>query len=149
MSFFLKNTVSFVSIFKILSGDAQNKIFAALNDCQDPTQKQEMEVMARNQLSFIHEILNNCHVSVLQDLLERITSIVDQEATIDAKDSVVIHHGFHEELDNAKESFDTLDGKYFYCSMDEHNVSLPSCIKLTNLSCHHVVFFLIKQHSLR
>ena len=95
-----------------MSGDAQNKIFTALNDCEDPVQKREMEVTVRNQLSFIHEILNHCHVSVLQDLLERITSIVDQEATIDAKDSVVIHHGFHEELDNAKESFDTLDGKY-------------------------------------
>ena len=101
---------SFVSIFKILSGDAQNKIFSTLNDCEDPVEKREMEVTVRNQLSFIHDILNKCYVSSLQDLLERITSIVDHEATMDAKDSVVIHHGFHEELDNAKESFDTLDG---------------------------------------
>lgn len=81
-----------------------------MNDCEDPVQRREMEVTVRNQLSFISDILSKCHVSALQDLLERITSIVDHEATMDAKDSVVIHHGFHEELDNAKESFDTLDG---------------------------------------
>jgi hypothetical protein len=31
---------------------------------------------------------------------------------MEAKDAVVIQTGFHEELDAAKETFDTLDGKF-------------------------------------
>ncbi len=63
------------------------------------------------EIFFLDKVLNRCHVSELQDLHERIISIIDQEATAEKKDSVAIHYGFHEELDNAKEAFDVLDGK--------------------------------------
>ena len=51
-----------------------------------------------------------CCVSVLRDLEERITSIVDATATLESKDTVVVQTGFHEELDAAKTTYDHLDG---------------------------------------
>ncbi len=72
----------------------------------------------RGQILFLDRILHGCNTQVLQDLHQRIISIVDEEATLEKKKgggedqkSVVIHYGFHEELDNAKEAFDHLDGE--------------------------------------
>lgn len=98
-----------MSIFKTLNLEVQNKIIDNLNSCIDPSQRLSMETTARHHLNFIQKLLTKCHVSAIQDLLERIVSIVDHEATMETKDCVVIHYGFHEELDRAKESFDTLD----------------------------------------
>ena len=78
---------------------------------------------ARRQFAVVDKILHRCHDQALQDLHERIVSIVDQEATAETKESVVIHYGFHEELDNAKEMFDTLDGEnhlYVLCFVDSY-----------------------------
>jgi len=66
---------------------------------------------AHRSLVFLDSILERCYVPALQDLYERITSIVDEEITAQVKDSVVIQFGFNEELDNAKEAFDCLSGK--------------------------------------
>jgi hypothetical protein len=38
-------------------------------------------------------------------------SIIDEEVTAETKDHVVIHYGFDEELDRAKETFEMLDGE--------------------------------------
>lgn len=64
---------------------------------------------AMRQLAFLDDILRRCHVPTLRKLHERITTIVDHELTAEKKDSVEVHYGFHEELDAAKEAFDTLD----------------------------------------
>ena len=48
---------------------------------------------------FLDDIVQRCCVSVLRDLEERITSIVDEAMTIEEKDKVVIQTGFHEKLD--------------------------------------------------
>ena len=64
---------------------------------------------ALRQLAFLDDILRRCHVPTLRELHERITTIVDHELTAERKDSVEVHYGFHEELDSAKEAFDTLD----------------------------------------
>ena len=62
-------------------------------------------------VSFIDELLQQCHVPVTRNLRERMAAIIDEEVTTETKDHVVIHYGFHEELDRAKETFETLDGK--------------------------------------
>lgn len=105
-----------VSIVNVLGRDFKNKLLTEGNtstiaeDVERMHQNDDREQIQR-ELAFLDKILDRCHISELQDLNERIVSIIDQEATIEKKDSVVIHYGFHEELDNAKESFDVLDGK--------------------------------------
>ena len=67
--------------------------------------------LIQRQIVVLDSILSHGHVSILQDLFERIVSIVDREGTLESKETVVINYGFHEELDNAKELFDNLDGE--------------------------------------
>jgi len=65
---------------------------------------------AMQYLLFVEHILQRCHVAALQDLLERITSIVDEEATSESQ-SVAIRSGYHEQLDAFKQQYDSLSGK--------------------------------------
>ncbi len=106
-----------VSIVTILGKEFRDQLINRINCCigaQNDTNvvvnMGEVESIQR-ELLFLNRILDRCHISELQDLNERILSIIDQEATAEKKDSVVIHYGFHEELDKAKEAFDTLDGE--------------------------------------
>ena len=69
------------------------------------------EVFSDRAKAFLHQILEVCHVPVLRNLHERIVSTIDEEITADTKDAVCIQYGFNEELDNAKEAFESLDGK--------------------------------------
>jgi hypothetical protein len=109
-----------VAISSTLSGDL--KEFAIRSQCQAIPQGSEIDsndlgndnsspTSASKYIEFIDGILDKCFTSVIHDLRERILSIVDEEATNEAKTSVVIRPGFHEELDAAKEAFETLDGE--------------------------------------
>ena len=107
-----------VSIVHVLERDFKGQLLASSDGFGPPQDimlsdsTAERDNNLENEISFLDRILDRCHISELQDLHERIISIVDQEATIEKKESVVIHYGFHEELDNAKEAFDVLDGTY-------------------------------------
>ena len=70
-------------------------------------------------VAYLDRVLHMCHIPTIRSLRERIASVVDEEATAEAKDHVVIHFGFHEELDRAKDTFQSLSG------------ALPSFAKLT------------------
>ena len=72
---------------------------------------QDLHEAAARYVEFLDKIVQDCCVSVMRDLEERITSIIDEAMTIEEKDTVVIQAGFHEELDAAKQTFDNLDGK--------------------------------------
>lgn len=48
----------------------------------------------------------------MRELRERMSAVVDEEVTAEARDRVAINYGFHEELDRAKETFETLDGEF-------------------------------------
>merc|ERR1712238_50151 len=63
----------------------------------------------KKSISFLDRVLKNCHVQVLKDLYKRIVSIINEEMTTETKDSVIIHFGFHDDLDTAKDAFDHLD----------------------------------------
>jgi hypothetical protein len=84
------------------------------------SQLQRMDTDAEQQqypsVAYIDELLRRCHVPVTRDLRERMAKIIDEEVTAETKDHVVIHYGFHEELDRAKETFETLDGECFVLS---------------------------------
>lgn len=62
-------------------------------------------------VAFVEELMGRCHAEALRKLRERLASVIDEEVTAEVKDHVVIHYGFHEELDRAKETFETLDGE--------------------------------------
>jgi DNA mismatch repair ATPase MutS len=62
-------------------------------------------------VEFVEELLGRCYPAALRHLRERMASVIDEEVTAEIKDHVVIHYGFHEELDRAKETFETLDGE--------------------------------------
>lgn len=70
---------------------------------------EEMEVEQRDEfyVAFVSKLLQNCHGEELQKLFERITSIVDEEATLESKE-IAIRPGHHEKLDAYKEQFDNL-----------------------------------------
>ena len=59
---------------------------------------------------YFSELHSQCNVEDLIDLRERITAIVDVELTIENKKAtLVIRHGFHEELDLWKEQYEYLE----------------------------------------
>jgi Mismatch repair ATPase (MutS family) len=104
-----------VAIYGTLNGELRNRLMyeyrqGTLNDAQSA----DGESGIWQEFAVVEKIIDDIHLSVLQDLHDRIVSIVDHEATMEAKESVVIHYGFHEELDRAKELFDNLDGKTQY-----------------------------------
>lgn len=67
-------------------------------------------VQFKNYLYFVQSVIQRCSIQSLRDVQQRITDIIDEEATLEETDSfVVIKLGFHEELDCAKEKFDSLD----------------------------------------
>lgn len=125
-----------IAIFDLLNRDLRNLIWKEghedrqqrmrrrrMGDCEDGTaaghhhddddseEVSSSSLSSTRYLNVLDRILERCHVPVLKDLHERLISIVDYEATVEMKESVVIHYGFHEELDNAKEMFDHLDGE--------------------------------------
>lgn len=105
------------SIFTTLNGDLRNMMLQEFHleqeSSQDDVQLDEDSAshLIQRQIVVLDSILSHGHVSILQDLFERIVSIVDREGTLESKETVVINYGFHEELDNAKELFDNLDGE--------------------------------------
>jgi DNA mismatch repair ATPase MutS len=115
----LSQTISAaLSIVNVLSIDFRDHLLKDITNLGGPETNVHVEDYLKDidpqlgrYLHFLDKILQRCHVPVLKDLHERIISIVDQEATAETNDSVVIHFGFHEELDNAKETFDMLDGE--------------------------------------
>jgi hypothetical protein len=61
-------------------------------------------------LAFLDTILNRCQMSLLQQLHERIGSIVNEEATNELQ-CVVIKRGYNEVLDTEKDKYSRLGGK--------------------------------------
>jgi MutS domain III len=103
-----------LAVADLLANEFLAKLATLASACQlqeGDQAREKLAALARYH-AFLESIVQKCCVSVLQDLEERITSIVDEALTMEAKDAVVIQTGFHEELDAAKETFDTLDGKF-------------------------------------
>ena len=100
------------AIVATLSGELREKAHKldresnhqAMEDMGRGTQQQQYP-----SVTFIDELLQQCHVPVLRNLRERMASVIDEEVTAEVKDHCVINFGFHEELDSAKETFETLD----------------------------------------
>ena len=57
--------------------------------------------------AFVSKMLQSCYGEELQNLFERITSIIDEEKTLESK-AIAIRPGHHEKLDSLKEQFSNL-----------------------------------------
>ena len=100
-----------ISICSLLSGEFKSYVSALRqNEVEEGVSPEDSAAIRAN--SFLDSILSRCHDPVLRDLHGRIVAIVDEELTMEQK-SVVVHYGYNEELDSAKEAFERLDGKFF------------------------------------
>eukprot|EP00814_Leptocylindrus_danicus_P000752 CAMPEP_0116014172 /NCGR_PEP_ID=MMETSP0321-20121206/6132_1 /TAXON_ID=163516 /ORGANISM="Leptocylindrus danicus var. danicus, Strain B650" /LENGTH=904 /DNA_ID=CAMNT_0003483799 /DNA_START=123 /DNA_END=2836 /DNA_ORIENTATION=+ len=96
-----------ISICSLLSGDFKSYVSALRQkEVEEGIAPEDSAAIRAN--SFLDGILNRCHTAVLRDLHGRIVAIVDEELTLEQK-SVVVHYGYNEELDSAKEAFERLD----------------------------------------
>ena len=103
------------AIIATLSGELRDKAYKLdrenaeqqMDTARDGEQQQQMQEYPS--VAYLDELLRRCHVPITRNLRERMASIIDEEVTAETKDHVVIHYGFHEELDRAKETFETLD----------------------------------------
>ena len=98
--------------------EAAYQIVATLGDVRERAIQIDREEAGGNgqnypSVAFVEELLRKCHADAIRSLRGRLASVIDEEVTAEVKDHVVIHYGFHEELDRAKETFETLDGKSF------------------------------------
>jgi hypothetical protein len=58
---------------------------------------------------FFYNIFHRCNAPVLAELQQEIVDIVDDELTSELKTSVVIRRGFHQQLDEMKDQYETLE----------------------------------------
>lgn len=58
---------------------------------------------------FLYNIFHRCNARVLTDLQQEIVDIVDDELTSELKTSVVVRRGFHQQLDEMKDQYETLE----------------------------------------
>jgi hypothetical protein len=82
-----------VAISNILRGD----ILPALEASNDQSHQ------------FLHDISRRCNAPALAELQQEIVDIVDDELTSELKTSVVIRRGFHLQLDEMKDQYETLE----------------------------------------
>lgn len=57
---------------------------------------------------FLLSLFQRCHAPLLADLQQEIVATIDEELTSQLKTSVAIRRGFHQELDEMKDTFDDL-----------------------------------------
>jgi DNA mismatch repair protein MSH5 len=107
---------SAIAIYHALQVDLVPKLTQLLQQSQMMQQQQEFhqEGIAQEEKyqaywDFLQSVLQRCSVQSLLDVQARITDIIDEEATLERRNSVIIKMGFHEELDAAKEKFESLD----------------------------------------
>lgn len=100
-----------ISICSILFTDLMNYVNSLQNTEFQEGINSTNSFAIRSQI-YLQRLLEKCDINVLRKLHQRITSIIDVDITAEAKDSIIIHFGFHEELDTAKEALERLDGEY-------------------------------------
>lgn len=91
----------------------QRVVVGPTSDHQDESQMADpwqLDPRAERYIAFTTDLLRRCDVTSLQTLFERLTNIIDEEATFECK-SIVIRPGHHEQLDAFKQQFDRLEGQ--------------------------------------
>jgi MutS domain III len=89
-------------------------------------QEEDDERCADAYLAFLGYILDRCHVNVMEQVIGHMTTIVDEDATMES-DHVVVIRGFSAELDEYKDTYDNLGGTVASIS----SVASTACVDLT------------------
>ncbi|KAL3797587.1 hypothetical protein ACHAW5_003306 [Stephanodiscus triporus] len=102
------------AIIATLGGDLRDKAYKLDEHVYSVTEQRQQEQQQQQlqqypSVAYIDDLLRRCHVPVIRNLRERMAFVIDEDVTAEAKDHVVIHYGFNDELDRAKETFETLD----------------------------------------
>jgi hypothetical protein len=100
------------AIITTLGGELRDKAYMLDGRGRSVNGQQQQQQQECPSVAYIDDLLRRCHVPVIRDLRVRMAFVIDEEVTSEAKDHVVIHYGFNEELDRAKETFETLDGEW-------------------------------------
>lgn len=72
-------------------------------------QQADDEQRAEAYLDFLGYILDRCHMNVMEEVIGHMTTVVDEDATLES-DHVVVVRGFSAELDEFKDTYDNLGG---------------------------------------
>ena len=80
-----------------ISNVLQSDILPTLEASNDPSHR------------YLYKIFQRCNASVLAELQQEIVDVVDDELTSEIKTSVVIRRGFHLQLDEMKDQYETLE----------------------------------------
>ena len=99
------------AIIATLGGELRDKAYKLDRHVSSVNEQQQQQKQQYRSVAYIDDLLRRCHVPVIRNLRERMAFVIDEEVTAEAKDHVAIHYGFNEELDRAKETFETLDGE--------------------------------------
>ena len=99
------------AIIATLGGELRDKAYKIDGHMSSVSERQEQLFQQYPSVAYIDDLLRRCHVPVIRNLRERMAYLIDEEVTAEVKDHVVIHYGVNEELDRAKETFETLDGE--------------------------------------
>lgn len=103
---------SAVAIITTLQDEILSRLRQRLETCGEANHNHSREPQIQNYIEFTISILSRCHVTSLRNLFQRVTSIIDEEATFECK-SIVIRRGHHEQLDLYKQQFACLKGKLY------------------------------------
>jgi DNA mismatch repair protein MSH5 len=95
-------------------------------------------------IKFVEHFLCRCNAATLNDLFERITSIIDEEATYECK-CIVIRTGFNAQLDTFKQEFDRLEEPLLMIG-ERINQRLPHLQNLIKVIFLPQVGFLVALH---
>jgi hypothetical protein len=104
------------AIIATLGGELRDKAYMLDRHISSVSEQHEQLQQQYPSVAYIDDLLRRCHVPVIRNLRERMAFLIDEEATAEVKDHVVIHFGVNEELDRAKETFETLDGEFHLLS---------------------------------
>ena len=103
------------AIIATLGGELRDKAYKIDVDISGVSEQQGRLLQQYPTVAYIDDLLRRCHVPVIRNLRERMAYLIDEEVTAEVKDHIVIHFGVNEELDRAKETFETLDGECDVC----------------------------------
>ncbi|GAX27184.1 DNA mismatch repair protein MSH5 [Fistulifera solaris] len=106
---FTKTLAASIAIISALQNEVLLKLEYQLEQVARPNAEIEWAIdpMSKRYYDFVRNVLQRCHVDILEDLLDLISSMIDEETT-STTGTVAIRSGYNAELDQWKVQYDSL-----------------------------------------
>jgi DNA mismatch repair ATPase MutS len=106
---FTKTLAASIAITSALQNEVLLKLEYQLEQMARPNAEIEWAIdpMSKRYYDFVQNVLQRCHVAILEDLLDLISSMIDEETT-STTGTVAIRSGYSAELDQWKVQYDSL-----------------------------------------